>query len=107
MKIFCKEKDYYDYLQDFSDDIIFERRKFIKLSSKVILREIPLQDHWDLKNLQVFALRAGYYLFFFKSTIFMNERSEDSYIQGNFDYDIEYFGQRIDYEYKGTDILIF
>ncbi len=45
MKIFCKEKDYYDYLQDFSDDIIFDRRKFNKLSSKVILREIPLQNH--------------------------------------------------------------
>ena len=77
MKIFCKEKDYYDYLQDFSDDIIFDRRKFIKLSSKDILKEIPIQDYRNKLNVfQVFALRAGYYLFFFKSNIVLHNASE-------------------------------
>ena len=110
MRIFCKEKDYYDYLQDYSDDIIFDRRKFVKLTSKEILKEIPIQEyHHKVNVFQVFALRAGYYLFFFKSKIVLHNDPEhySYYIECDFDYEIEYLGQRIDYEYKGSEILTF
>ena len=41
MRIFCKEKDYYDYLQVHDDDIIFDRRKYESWDSYCLIKQFP------------------------------------------------------------------
>ena len=118
MRIFCKEKDYYDYLQIHDDDIIFDRRKSIHLSDKDIIRSFPTYDKrnyfskkYDDKNLyQVLALRAGYKLFFFKIKIsnFSECRTRGKFLSSSeFDYEVNYLGSKLDYTYKDDPLNFF
>ena len=118
MRIFCKEKDYYDYLQIYDDDIIFDRRNSIHLSDKDIICSFPTYNKrnyfskkYDDKNLyQVLALRAGYKLFFFKIKIsnFSEFGTRGSFLSSSeFDYEVNYLGSKLDYTYKGDPLNFF
>lgn len=108
MRIFCKERDYYDYLQVHDDDIIFDRRNYCFWSNNRIIKHFPTYEKSILRpndgtRYQVLALRAGYELFFFKFTIFDIANNK---MQGNlldtldFKYNIDFLGSRFDYTYK-------
>jgi len=108
MRIFCKERDYYDYLQIHDDDIIFDRRNYCVWSNNEIISHFPTYEKNILRpndgtRYQILALRAGYKLFFFKLTIFdisNNDMRGDLLNTLDFKYNIEFIGSRFDYTYK-------
>lgn len=112
MRIFCKEKDYYDYLQVPDDDIIFDRRKYESWDSYDLIKKFPTYKkeahfRYGKNRYQTLALRAGYKLFFFNIIItdIADNKMRGSFIDtSDFNYNVEYIGSKFDYEYKGDPL---
>ena len=115
MRILSKVKDYYDYLQDWSDDIVFVRKQLYSFDSwRDIFCHFPVEYFYNLKNKnesrQILALRVGFKIYFFRAKIYYdydrliryNGRSwvpNDSSTK----FEIEYIGSRLDYEYSNIE----
>ena len=118
MRIFCKYKDFYDYLQshDSKDPIIFDRRNCLKVDNNFIFSKADFHScskkyySYD-KETEFYAIigfRFGYTIHFFKITIvslkyilFYSEEDKFSKLKS-----IEYLGSRKDYNYEGLPVDI-
>lgn len=114
MRIISKIKDYYDYLQDWSDDIVFVRKQVYCMSNwRDIFCCFPFKFFYNLldktETRQILGLRVGYKLYLFRAKIFCSE----DFLKGNnynwipnndsTKYQIEYIGSRFDYEYTDAN----
>ena len=98
MRIIDKLYDYYDYLQDHTDTLVFDRRNSYVVTKDDILRTLSVS--WD--NYLMLQCGATYWLFYVDIT----KKSQDNYWTRPLDYDMKLLISWKDYEH-GIELLKF
>ena len=84
MRIIDKQHDFYDYLQDSTDTIVFDRRNSFLLTKEIVCRKLGFYSFRDSKY-RFMLLQCGVAYWLFLITV----SSETNYLGDPVDYEVE------------------
>ena len=105
MRIIDKQYDFYDYLQDPTDDIVFDRRDSFLLSKDLFGRGMMVH-YYNTSKYRFVTLQCGSTFWLFLATIKKFDKKFDGMIPIDYDFELLISWKNYDKPYKLLDINV-